>query len=110
MQPVHRRGAFTRRLATSPQMDLQIGFVDMHYNAKVFAAIVGGSAVVTLGALSVGVMEDQMAPVSVAGPTQMSLGATSTESAPPSAPAIGQAAPAIKGPAPLPKEEQGLPG
>jgi hypothetical protein len=91
-------------------MDLQIGFVDMHYNAKVFAAIVGGSAVVTLGALSVGIMEGRMAPVSVAGPTQMSLGATSTESAPPSAPAIGQAAPAIKGPAPLPKEEQGLPG
>jgi hypothetical protein len=82
----------------------------MHYSARVFAAVVGGSAVVTLGALSVGVVEGQMAPASVAGPTQMSLGATSTVSAPPSAPAIGEAAPGIKGPAPLPKEEQGLPG
>jgi hypothetical protein len=75
-----------------------------------FAAIMGGSAVVTLGALSVGIIEGQAAPASAAGSSQMSLGATTTQSVPPSAPAVGDAAPAIKGPAPLPSEEQGLPG
>ena len=40
----------------------------------------------------------------------MSVGATTTETTPPTAPAVGEAAPSIKGPAPLPKEEQGLPG
>ena len=82
----------------------------MHYNAKIFAAIVGGSAIVTLGALSAGIIEGQTAPASAAGPPQMTLGATTTEKTPPNAPAIGEAAPSIKGPAPLPSEEQGLPG
>lgn len=82
----------------------------MHHNAKTFAAIPGGTAVVALGALSADVVEGSTAPVTAAGSTQMSLGATSTESVPPSTPAIGEAAPAIKGPAPLPSEEQGLPG
>jgi hypothetical protein len=40
----------------------------------------------------------------------MTLGATTTVSTPPNAPAVGEAAPSIKGPAPLPSEEQGLPG
>ncbi|MCW2511132.1 MAG: hypothetical protein JWR11_174 [Mycobacterium sp.] len=82
----------------------------MHYRAKLFAAIIGGSAVVTLGALSVGVVEGQTAPASAAGSPQMTLGATSTETTPPNAPAVGEASPSIKGPAPLPTEEQGLPG
>jgi hypothetical protein len=82
----------------------------MQYNAKMIAAIIGGSAVMTLGALSVGIIEGQTAAASAAGSTRATLGATTTQSAPPSAPAIGDAAPAIKGPAPLPKEEQGLPG
>ncbi|MCW2730677.1 MAG: hypothetical protein JWR13_1493 [Mycobacterium sp.] len=82
----------------------------MHYNAKLFAAIIGGSAVVTLGALSVGIIEGQSAPASAAGSPQMTLGATTTVSTPPNAPAVGEAAPSIKGPAPLPSEEQGLPG
>jgi hypothetical protein len=82
----------------------------MHYNAKLFAAIIGGSAVVTLGALSAGIIEGQTAPASAAGSPQMTLGATTTVSTPPNAPALGDAAPSIKGPAPLPSEEQGLPG
>jgi hypothetical protein len=82
----------------------------MDYNAKTFAAVIGGSAVVTLGVLSAGVIESQTAPASAAGTPQMTLGATSTETTPPTAPAVGNAAPSIKGPAPLPSEEQGLPG
>ncbi|WP_170220023.1 hypothetical protein [Mycolicibacterium hodleri] len=75
-----------------------------------FAAVLGGAAMVTLGALSAGLVEGQSAPASAAGTSQMTLGATSTETTPPNAPAVGDAAPSIKGPAPLPSEEQGLPG
>ena len=82
----------------------------MQYNAKTFAAIIGGSAVVILGALSAGIVEGQTAPAAAAGSPQMTLGVTSTETTPPNAPAVGVAAPSIKGPAPLPSEEQGLPG
>lgn len=81
----------------------------MHCKPKMFAAVIGGSAVVTLGVLSAGIIEGQTAPASAAGPPQMTLGATSTETTPPSAPAVGEAAPSIKGAAPLPSEEQGLP-
>lgn len=82
----------------------------MHYNAKMFAAIIGGSAVVTLGALGASIFEGQAAIASASGSPQMTLGATTTAATPPSAPAVAQAAPSIKGPAPLPSEEQGLPG
>jgi hypothetical protein len=81
----------------------------MQYNARVFAAIIGGSAVVTLGALGTGVAEGQVAPAPTDG-SHMTLGSTSTASAAPSAPTEGMAAPAIRGPAQLPSEEQGLTG
>ncbi|MGH3639860.1 MAG: hypothetical protein ACRDUX_12625 [Mycobacterium sp.] len=42
--------------------------------------------------------------------TQMQTGVTVTQSVAPDAPIIEQAAPSITGPAPLPVEEQGLPG
>ncbi|MCW2517474.1 MAG: hypothetical protein JWR46_93, partial [Mycobacterium sp.] len=69
-----------------------------------------GSAVVTLGALSAGIIEGQSAPASASGSPQMTLGATTTVSNPPIAPVVVVAAPSIKGPAPLPCEEQVLPG
>ncbi|MET0456793.1 MAG: hypothetical protein ABW137_33585 [Mycobacterium sp.] len=82
----------------------------MHYNAKMFAAIVGGSAVVTLGALSASIVGGQTAPASASGAPTMTMGATSTVTTPPKVEAVQDAAPSIKGPAPLPSEEQGLPG
>jgi hypothetical protein len=82
----------------------------MSYNPKMLAAILGGSAVVTLGALSVGMVEGQTAPAWASGTPQMTLGATSTDTTAPAAPAVAEASPSIKGPAPLPTEEQGLPG
>jgi hypothetical protein len=82
---------------------------DMDDIYKRFAAFVGGCAVVTLGALSVGSIAAVAAPAS-AEPAKMSMGATSTETTPPAAPVVSEAAPSIKGPAPLPSEEQGLPG
>jgi L-lactate permease len=72
-------------------------------------AVIGGSAFVALGALgvAVGAQPDSNAINS----SEMSTGVTITDEAvAPSAPETSVAAPAIKGPAPLPPEEQGLPG
>jgi hypothetical protein len=77
-------------------------------NVKVFAAIVGGSAVVALGAINAAFTQEHTSQ-DVAKSSTMTVGATSTETTPPTAPAIGEAAPSIKGPAPLPSEEIGLP-
>jgi hypothetical protein len=74
-----------------------------------FAAIIGGGAVVTLGVLSAGIVEGHTVVTSAAGAPKMTLGATSTAGTPPTEPAVARAAPSIKGPAPLPSEEQGLP-
>jgi hypothetical protein len=82
----------------------------LHTNARVFAAVIGGSAAVALGALGIGGVGGQAAPASTEGAPQMTLGSTSTASAPPNAPTEGAAAPAIRGPAQLPTEEQGLTG
>jgi hypothetical protein len=73
------------------------------------AAVIGGSAVVALGVLGGTVMQAHAGPASVTS-SEMSTGVTVTQSAAPTAPAIPEATPAIKGPAPLPLEEQGLPG
>lgn len=77
-------------------------------NVKVFAAIVGGSAVVALGAINAAFVQEHAGP-DMAKSSTMTIGATSTETTPPTAPAVGEAAPSIKGPAPLPSEEVGLP-
>lgn len=78
------------------------------------ATVIGGSAVVALGVLGATFMQSQQSPASVTS-SEMSTGVTitktpdatgSTETAVELAPAT----PGIKGPAPLPIEEQGLPG
>ncbi|BBY52168.1 hypothetical protein MARA_56360 [Mycolicibacterium arabiense] len=69
------------------------------------AAIIGAGAVVTIGALSATVT----APTDhtdLAKSTTMSIGATSTETTPPTAPAVAVAKPVMKGPAPLPSVEE----
>jgi hypothetical protein len=64
------------------------------------------SAAVSVGAVVVAATE----PIhSVAGST-MQTGVTETATTPPTAPATEKAAPILTGPAPLPSEEQGLPG
>ena len=70
-------------------------------------AVVGASAAVTAGALGVALLQGP-ASGSVAG--DMETGATITQSAAPSTISEESAAPQITGPAPLPTEEQGLPG
>ncbi|GLP73954.1 hypothetical protein TUM20983_10640 [Mycobacterium antarcticum] len=62
---------------------------------------------VTLGI--VGATIAQAAPGAIAD-SEMSTGTTTTVTTAPGTPPIPLAEPAIKGPAPLPLEEQGLPG
>ena len=74
-----------------------------------FIAAIGASAVVTVGAVAVGINQDRSS-LSTDARSVMSTGVTVTESVAPTTPPITQATPGIKGPAPLPPEEQGLPG
>ena len=71
---------------------------------RALSAIVA-SAAVSVGALVVAATE----PIHSAGST-MQTGVTQTATTPPTAPATEKAAPILTGPAPLPSEEQGLPG
>jgi hypothetical protein len=72
---------------------------------RLLGAIVA-SAVVGVAAVVMAATE----PIHSAAGSTMQTGATETATTPPTAPAIGKAAPIMTGPAPLPTEEQGLPG
>jgi hypothetical protein len=72
---------------------------------RALGAIVA-SAAVGVGAVVVAATE----PIHSAAGSTMQTGVTETATTPPTAPAIGKAAPIVAGPAPLPSEEQGLPG
>ena len=75
--------------------------------AKPLAAIVAGIAV-TAAAIAVAVLQGSVDSETFAG--DMSTGVTVTATTAPSEAVVTAAAPTIKGPAPLPAEEQGLPG
>jgi hypothetical protein len=74
--------------------------------AKLVAAAVGGSAVIAMGAFSLAVTQEQAGSVTAAKSNSMNLGPTATMTTPPAIEATQMAVPAIKGPAPLPAEEQ----
>jgi hypothetical protein len=76
-------------------------------NVKLLAAVIGGSGVIAMGALSVAVAQEQVGEESAAKSTTMTIGSTSTETTPAAVEATTMAAPAMRGPAPLPAEEQG---
>ena len=70
---------------------------------KVFAAVIGGSAVVAMGALSVALHEEQASGASggvATGATfiqgSMTMGQTATTTTPPAAPETSVAAPPVK--------------
>jgi hypothetical protein len=75
------------------------------FKVRALSAIVA-SAAVGVGAVVVAATE----PIHSAAGSTMQTGVTETATTPPTAPAIGKAAPIVTGPAPLPSEEQGLPG
>lgn len=72
---------------------------------KLLGAVVGGSAVVTMGALAMSIHQ-QPAPSQNLAVGQMTMAATTTASGKDdTVEATSMAVPAIKGPAPLPTEE-----
>jgi hypothetical protein len=76
-------------------------------NVRLLAAVIGGSGVIAAAAVSVAVAREQPGQESVAKSTSMTVGSTSTETTPSTVEATTMAAPAMRGPAPLPAEEQG---
>jgi hypothetical protein len=72
-------------------------------------AAIGASAVVTVGAVAVSINQDRSS-LGIDAHSDMSTGVTVTESDAPTALSVTEAKPGITGPAPLPSEEQGLPG
>ena len=74
--------------------------------AKMLAAVIGGSAVVTMGALAMSIHQQPSGTDNVAA-GKMSMAATTTVSGKDdTVEATSMAVPVIKGPAPLPAEEQ----
>ena len=72
-------------------------------------AVIGASAAVSAAALGVAIAQGP-GDSSAMPRSDMTTGATVTATVPGSAEPVPQAVPGIKGPAPLPPEEQGLPG
>jgi len=64
-------------------------------SVKMFAAVIGGSAVVAMGALTMAIAQEQGTPATVTG-SGMTVGVTSTQETPPTAPATTFAEPAVK--------------
>ena len=69
--------------------------VNKRTNVKMLAAVIGGSAVVAMGALTMAINQEQAAPATVTS-SGMTMGATSTQETPPSAPETTVAVPAVK--------------
>jgi hypothetical protein len=76
-------------------------------NVKLLAAVIGGSGVIAVGAMSAAIAQEQAAPESVAKSATLTGGSTSTETTPAAVEATTLAVPALRGPAALPPEEQG---
>jgi hypothetical protein len=64
-------------------------------NLKMLAAVIGGSAVVAMGALTMAINQEQAALATVTS-SGMTMGATSTQETPPTAPETTVAVPAVK--------------
>jgi hypothetical protein len=63
-------------------------------NVKLLAAVICGSAVVAMGALTMAIGQEH-APATITG-SSMTLGATSTQKTPPTAPETSLAVPVVK--------------
>ena len=72
-------------------------------------AVIGAGVAITGAALAGAIVQGPLGSGAIAE-SPMSTGVTVTATTPASEVPIPEAAPSIKGPAPLPKEEQGLPG
>ena len=80
---------------------------------KLVSATVGATAAIAMGALGVAFSTVSSGEEPTPGPlptSEATTGETITTTTPPSTPETTEATPSIEGPAPLPTEEQGLPG
>ena len=75
----------------------------------VLSVTLGAGALVSLGVVAAVATHPSLGPDSLVS-SEMSTGVTVTQAPGPSKADLPVAVPAIKGPAPLPPEEQGLPG
>jgi hypothetical protein len=64
-------------------------------NVKMLAAVIGGSAVVAMGAVTMAITQDQATPATVAS-SGMTVGETTKQAAPPSTPETSIAVPTVK--------------
>jgi hypothetical protein len=64
-------------------------------NVKMLAAVIGGSAVVAMGAVTMAIAQEQAAPGTVAS-SGMTMGATTKQETPPSVPETSIAVPTVK--------------
>jgi hypothetical protein len=64
-------------------------------NVKMLAAVIGGSAVVAAGALTMAISQEQASPATITS-SGMTVGATSTQETPPTSPATTLAVPVVK--------------
>jgi len=64
-------------------------------NVKMLAAVIGGSAVVAMGALTMAINQEQAMPGTVTS-SSMTMGVTSTQETPPATPETTIAVPAVK--------------
>jgi hypothetical protein len=64
-------------------------------NVKMLAVVIGGSAVVAAGALTMAIGQEQASPVTVTS-SGMTVGATTTQETPPAVPETTLAVPAVK--------------
>jgi hypothetical protein len=69
--------------------------VNKRINVKMLAAVIGGSAVVAMGTLTMAISQEQATPATVTS-SGMTVGATSTQETPPTAPETTIAVPAVK--------------
>jgi hypothetical protein len=93
-------------------VDIQVDKVegnDLNDKQIRLIAAIGASAVITVGAVAVSINQDRSS-LGTDASSGMSTGVTVTESLAPTALSVTEAKPGITGPAPLPSEEQGLPG
>jgi hypothetical protein len=104
----HYRSVSLKRESPSHEMRQRTGN-DASGRKFRFNAAIGASALVTVGALAVGFNQGRNN-VGADASSNMSTGVTVTESVAPTAPPVIRATPGITGPAPLPPEDQGLPG
>ena len=63
---------------------------------KTFVAVIGGSAVVAMGALAFAVGQEQVEPTQIVSSSTMTMGATTTPITPPTVPDTVVAKPAVK--------------